>query len=249
MWYNIDNVEVLMVIQMKKLLVFILIISMLSSVTAFADDEEFTSVSDGASMLSEATERYIYTQNKILSDKAGARVIIATATDSGELSITEYADKLYDEMGIGHIGRKNSVFILLCRDENDYCIKVSDGISAALTDSYAQSCLAECMEKDFAKENYDKAVIKTYNRLASWYAKQYDIKLSLTEDMSDYKNMIKTEKERKLLKNVIIISLVVIVVVGGLYALIHFRRKKRMKDLLRKRQERRRRYTLSLRGK
>jgi uncharacterized membrane protein YgcG len=68
---------------MKKLLVFILIISMLSSVTAFADDEEFTSVSDGASILSEATERYIYTQNKILSDKAGARVIIATATDSG----------------------------------------------------------------------------------------------------------------------------------------------------------------------
>ena len=83
-----------MVIQMKKLFVFILIISMLSSVTAFADDEEFTSVSDGASMLSEATERYIYTQNKILDKKSGARIIIVTATDSGELTITEYADKL-----------------------------------------------------------------------------------------------------------------------------------------------------------
>ena len=87
-----------MVIQMKKLFVFILIISLLSSVTAFADDEEFTSVSDGASMLSEATERYIYTQNKILDKKSGARIIIVTATDSGELTITEYADKLYEEL-------------------------------------------------------------------------------------------------------------------------------------------------------
>lgn len=234
---------------MKKLFVFILIISMLSSVTAFADDEEFTSVSDGASMLSEATERYIYTQNKILDKKSGARIIIVTATDSGELTITEYADKLYEEMGIGAIGRKNSILILLCRDEKDYCIKISEGISAALTESYAQICLAECMEKDFAKENYDNAVIKTYNRFAAWYAKQYGIKLSLTEDMSDYKNMIKTEKERKLLKTVLILAAVIVVLVGILYVIIYFRRKKRMKELHRKRQERRRRYTLSLRGK
>ena len=233
---------------MKKLFVFILIMSMLSSL-AFAKEEEFTSVSDMASMLSEEAERYIYTQNKILDKKAGARIIVASAYESGELSLTEYADRLYDEMGLDYIGRKNSILVVLCRDEKDYCIRLSDGISAALTESYAQKCLVECMEKDFDKGKYDKAVIKTFNRLASWYSEQYGIKLNLTEDMSDYKSIIKTEKEQKLLRNSLIITVVTVAAVGGLYAFVYFRRKKRMKNLLRKRQERRRRYTMSLRGK
>lgn len=238
-----------MVIPMKKLFLFILIVSLVSSVGVSAREEEFLSVSDAASMLSEETERYIYTQNKILSEKTGARIIIATAPETGELTVTEYAGKLFDEMGIKSIGRNNSTLILLCKEENEYCIKLSDGISAALTESYAQSCLSRFMEDDFAKENYDDAVLKTFNEFASWYAKQYAVKLSLTEDMSDYKSIIKTEKERKLLKNILITLAIVLAAVGALYTFIHIRRRKRMQRLLKKRQERRRRYAQSLHGK
>ncbi len=238
-----------MVIPMKKLFLFILIISLVSSVNVSAREEEFLSVWDAGSMLSEEAERYIYTQNKILSEKTGARIIIATAIETGELNVTDYAEKLFDEMEIKSIGRNNSILILLCKEEKEYCIKLSDGISAALTESYAQSCLSQFMEEDFAKGNYDDAVIKTFNEFANWYAKQYAVKLSLTEDMSDYKSIIKTEKERKLLKNVLITVGTVLAAGGALYALIHFRRKKRMQRLLKKRQERRRRYAQSLHGK
>ena len=238
-----------MVIPMKKIFLFILIISLVSSVSVSAREEEFLSVWDGGSMLSEEAERYIYTQNKIISEKTGARIIIATTLETGELTVTGYAQKLFDDMGIKSIGRNNSILILLCKEEKEYCIKLSDGISAALTEGYAQSCLSQFMEDDFAKENYDDAVLKTFNEFANWYAKQYAVKLSLTEDMSDYKSIIKTEKERKLLKTVLITLGVILATGGALYALIHIRRKKRMQRLLKKRQERRRRYAQSLHGR
>ena len=238
-----------MVIPMKKTFIFILIVSILFAIPAKAREEEYISVSDGALVISEEVERYIYTQNKELEEKTGARIIFATISDSGENSVTDYADLLYKELGIGSIGRRNSVFVLLCMEENEYCIKLSDGISAALTESQAQKMLVKYMEKDFAKSDYDDAVLKTYNHLASWYEEEYDINLSLTEDLSDYKSMVKTEKERKLLKNIIITSLAVIAAGGALYALVRYRRKKRMQNLLKKRQERRRRYAQSLRGK
>ncbi len=234
---------------MKRIFIFVLIISILTSMPALAKEEEFLSVSDGAGMLSEVTERYIYTQNKILSDKTGARIIIATAPESGELSVTEYAQNLYDELGVNRIGRNNCIFIFMCETEKDYCLKVSDGISAALTEAYAQSCLVDFMETDFEKGNYDKAVIKTFNAFALWYADKYRMELELTEDMSDYRNIIKTEKERKLLRTVLITAAAVVAFVIAVGALIRFRRKKREERLLRKRQERRRRYAQSLHGK
>lgn len=238
-----------MVIPMKKLFLFILIISLVSSASVCAREEEFLSVWDEGSMLSEEAERYIYTQNKILSEHTGARIIIATTAETGELSVTEYGQKLFDDMDIKSLGRNNSILILLCKEEKEYCIKLSDGISAALTDSYAHKCLSQFMEEDFAKGSYDAAVLKTFNEFANWYARQYAVKLSLTEDMSDYKSILKTEKERKLLKNILITFGVILACCGALYTFIRIRRKKRMQRLLKKRQERRRRYAQSLHGK
>ncbi len=234
---------------MKKLFAIVLIIIALISTLAQAKETEFLSVWDSADMLRDETERYIYTQNRILSEKTGARIIIATALSSGELSLSQYADNLYAELGVKSIGRGNSIFILLCRDEADYCIKVSDALLGVLSHSDAHLYLVENMEKDFAKGDYDSASIKTYNALADWYKEKYHIDLSLTEDMTDYENIVKTERERELLRTILIAVAVVLVSFGLAYALIRYRRQKRMRRLLEKRQERRRRYAQALMSK
>ena len=137
---------------MKKIIAFILIIFIHTSGVALAKGtDEFLSVADGAQMLSEATERYIYTQNRALSKKTEARIIFATVESTGDLDTYACAAEMYDSLGVSHIGRNNSIFVLLCKEEKDYAIIVSDGINAALTDSKAQRYLAGYLEPDFDK--------------------------------------------------------------------------------------------------
>ncbi len=233
---------------MRKLILIVMVIFSLLTVNTYAKKtEEFTSTIDYANIISDSTERYIFTQNKTLFKKTNARVIFATASDTREMSAYDYAKELYDNLGIKKIGRNNSIFILLCPDEKDYCLIVSDGISATLTEAYAQKCLVEYMEKDFEKGNYDDAVIKTFNAFAQWYQDEYRTELDLTEDMGDYDDIIKNEKRIEKIKNIVVISTSAIVVIV-LFALIgRYRRRKKEEKLLKKRQERRRRYRQSLR--
>lgn len=234
---------------MKKLLSILVIFVFAFSIVVQAASDTFLSVADEASVLSESTERYIYTQNRALSKATQARIIVAAVPTSGELSTYEYAQNMYKELGIDGIGRNNSVFILLCMDEKDYCHIVSEGISASLTDETAQKFLVDFLEKDFDKGKYDDAVIKTFNAFAGWYENEYNTKLELTEDMTDYDTMIQREKKMQKLRKILITLAVVVFVAGFVFALVYFRRKKRMKNLLKKRQERRRRYAQSLHGK
>lgn len=234
---------------MKKIVIMFLLIFSVVTVNTYAKKtEEFISTLDYAGIISDSAERYIYTQNKTLFKKTNARVVFATAEDTGEISAYDYAKELYDSLGIKNIGRNNSVFVFLCPGEKDYCIIVSDGISATLTESYAQKYLVKYMEKDFDKGNYDDAVIKTFNAFAQWYQEQYRTELDLTEDMGDYDDIIKNEKRMETIRKVVIIFAIVIAFVALCIFTGRRRRRKKEEKLLKKRQERRRRYSQSLRG-
>lgn len=225
---------------MKKLINFLLILIMLF-IPADAKDE-FLSVYDEGALLSAPVEKYILTKNKLIFDKTEGRVVVATAISTGELSVTEYATKLYDELSVASLGRKNSVFLFICEESKDYHIIISESISAVLTGSMAQSFLADNMEEDFAKGDYDKAVIKTFNALADWYAEKYAFDADLTEDMSAYQDIIRIEKEEKQLKTILIVILVICTLAGSMWIAIWIRRKKRLTKLQKRRQERRKRY-------
>ena len=225
---------------MKKVICLVAVFILLFS-TAYAD-EEFLSVYDEGDIISAPVEKYILTQNRQLSEDTEARIIIATDKTTGELSVAEYARKLYDELEVGAIGRKNSIFIFMCESAEDYHIIISPGISAALTEEKSQEILINCMEEDFGKGNFDDAVIKTFNGFALWYADKYDVKLSITEDMSEYRDIIRTENNERTLKTILIVVLVVLILVSILWTVVYIRRKRRMDQLRKKRQERRKRY-------
>lgn len=228
---------------MKKLItLFIIFIFVFSLPVSAKKADDFLSVVDTAGVLSEETERYIYTQNELLGEKTGARIIFFTAEDTGELNVSEYASKCFEELGVSKIGRNNSVFIFMCTGDRDYNLIVSKGISAALTDSYAQKCLVEYMEPDFEKGDYNKAVVRCFNAFGDWYSDTYSIDMEFTEDMSKYKSIIKTEKQKKKIRTAVKVIFWIALVVSVLYIIIRYRRKKRMEKLRKKRQERRKRY-------
>ena len=225
---------------MKKLFVLLLMLTMIFA-CAYAEDE-FVSVADGADMISPAVEKYVLLQNRILSEETGARIIFATAEDTGELSTIEYARKMYEEMNVAAIGRKNCVFVFLNENARDYNVIVSSGISGALTDVYAQECLVQYMEEDFDKGDYDASVVKTFNAFGNWYMEKYGVKLKLTENMTGYNDIINNEKKEKELKIILIVVIGVSVATIIIWCIVYLRRKNRMEKLRKKRQERRKRY-------
>lgn len=230
-------------IVLKRIIAFFIIFIFLFSMPVSAKKtDDFLSVIDSAGILSEETERYIYTQNKQLSEETGARIIFLTAEDTDELSVNEYASKSFDDLGIKKLGRSNSVFVFICTGDRDYSLIVSPGINASLTDSYAQKCLVEYLEPDFEKGDYDKAVVRCFNAFGNWYSDTYSIDMEFTEDMTEYKSIIKTEKKQRKIRTIFKVIFWVALTVSLLYALIRYRREKRMKKLRQKRQERRKRY-------
>ena len=103
---------------MKRIFSIILAFVLMFS-TVYAE-EDFLSVYDGGKIISPAVEKYILTQNILLSEETEARIIVATDSATGELTVTEYARKLYEDLGVGYIGRKNTIFLFLCEPADDY---------------------------------------------------------------------------------------------------------------------------------
>jgi len=228
---------------MKKFL-NILILFLFLFTTAYAEEvPEIISVHDNAGILSSTTEKYIFTQNEELSKVSGAKIVFYTCDVEDEYTVVEHANIIFQEWGIGKIGRSNSVFVLMCPQKSDYTVIVADGISAALTKMQANEYLSEYMEPSFASKDYDKAAVKTYNAFASWYNDNYNkLELDLTEDLSEYEALVDYEEKISRRKTIGITVLIILVVAGALYAFIYIRRKMRMDKLRKRHLERKRRY-------
>ncbi len=233
---------------MKKL---ILLITLMLSIpcNGFAAAAVHAADADKASVISEAAERYIDTKNAELSKKCGASIIIATVKSTGELSMSEYAQSLSKAYRLNSGEKSNSVLILFCIEKKDYTVIVADGISASLTAKEAEKFLAEYAEKDFAKKNYTKSAIKTYNGIASWYNENYtNLKISLSDDISEYEAAVENEHiqehrhalNRKIILTVTIITLLVI--------LLYTKRRMRLIKARKKRNERKLRYMRGIRN-
>lgn len=208
-----------------------------------AEKEQFVSVADNAGVLTAAVEKYINTQNKMLSEKCGAKIVFVTANSSGELSLNEYADAVAAEWGINSGENPNSVLVVYCPAEHDYTAVASDAISRALTNVYLEKCLINYTEADFDAKNYSAAAVKTFNAIAGWYAEHYNgVELSLTEDMTDYESMVSSEEEAQHRKKVSRRVIVTSSVIFGITLALYIRRRLRILRFQKKRRERRMHY-------
>lgn len=228
--------------QMKKLFIAAAILLTLT-ISAAADSDAPSYVTDDAGVLSEGSERYMNTLSATLKKACGGAVYVVTKHDSGDMTANQYAEKLYKEMSVDSSGRSNSVLIYVSIADKDYSIQTSDGISASLTGEYVQKCLFEHMEPDFSKKKYNAAVVKTYNSIAKWYNDSYsNVELKLTDDMQQYDDIVSSEHEQAQRRRTNRTLTVVTVIIVSAVALLYTRRKIRLKKLREKRKKRRLRY-------
>lgn len=140
-------------------------------------------VVDDANVLSSSTVQTITDLNAQLeSSCSGAQIGVLTVDYTGSCTTEEYALQAANAWGIGSSTGNNGVLILLVMEtqqyaDGDYYIATGDGFRNTTLKSQA-SALAQTMEDDFVRQDYDDAVTTCARNVAQTIADIYGVSLS-----------------------------------------------------------------------
>lgn len=140
-------------------------------------------VVDGAGVLSSSTVQTITDLNAQLeSSCSGAQIGVLTVDYTGNLTTEDYALQAFNTWGIGSSSENNGVLILLVMEsqeyeDGDYYLTYGDGFRNTTLESQA-SALAQTMEDDFVRQDYDDAVTTCAQNVAQTVADIYGVSLS-----------------------------------------------------------------------
>ena len=140
-------------------------------------------VVDGAGVLSSSTVQTITELNAQLeSSCSGAQIGVLTVEYTGNDSTEDYATQAFNAWGIGSSSNNNGVLILLVMEsaqyaDGDYYLTYGDGFRNTTLESQA-SALAQTMEDDFVRQDYDDAVTTCAQNVAQTIADIYGVSLS-----------------------------------------------------------------------
>ena len=140
-------------------------------------------VVDDANVLSSSTVQTITDLNAQLeSSCSGAQIGVLTVDYTGNLTTEDYALQAFNTWGIGSSSENNGVLILLVMEsqeyeDGDYYLTYGDGFRNTTLESQA-SALAQTMEDDFVRQDYDDAVTTCAQNVAQTIADIYGVSLS-----------------------------------------------------------------------
>ena len=140
-------------------------------------------VVDDANVLSSSTVQTITDLNAQLeSSCSGAQIGVLTVDYTGNLTTEDYALQAFNTWDIGSSSENNGVLILLVMEsqeyeDGDYYLTYGDGFRNTTLESQA-SALAQTMEDDFVRQDYDDAVTTCARNVAQTIADIYGVSLS-----------------------------------------------------------------------
>lgn len=140
-------------------------------------------VVDDANILSDSTTQTIVDlNNQLQSSCNGAQIGVLTVDYTGNYSTEDYATQAFNAWGIGSASENNGVLILLVMEsqeyeDGDYYLTYGDGFRNTTLESQA-SALAQTMEDDFVRQDYDDAVTTCVRNVAQTIADIYGVSLS-----------------------------------------------------------------------
>jgi uncharacterized protein len=95
-----------------------------------------------------------------------AEIALVTVRALDGRSIEEYANRLFQEWGIGKKGRDNGVLILVARDDREIRIEVGYGLEGVLPDGLAGAIIRETFVPRFRDGQYREGLVEGTTRVA-----------------------------------------------------------------------------------
>ena len=177
------------IVRKLSALLLVFVVSAAALCPAFATSASLPSlpsgqcVVDDANVLSSSTVQTITDLNAQLeSSCSGAQIGVLTVDYTGNLTTEDYALQAFNTWGIGSASENNGVLILLVMEsqeyeDGDYYLTYGDGFRNTTLESQA-SALAQTMEDDFVRQDYDDAVTTCARNVAQTIADIYGVSLS-----------------------------------------------------------------------
>jgi uncharacterized protein len=111
-------------------------------------------VSDFANVIDPATEAEIDRQLDQLEQKTSSEIAVATIVSLGDMSVEEYANRLYKQWGIGQAKQDNGVLILVAPNDREMRIEVGYGLEGVLPDGLAGEIIRDEFTPRFRDGDY-----------------------------------------------------------------------------------------------
>ncbi len=160
-------------------LLFVLIICLSTTASAFATDtttdgfsDEYYRVLDMADLLTESEETTLIEKLDEISIRQSMDVVVATTDDLEGFSVVEYADLLYEECNFGYGDANDGLLLLISMQDRDWHISTTGFAITAFTDAGIQY-IGKKMKPDLSAGNYASA-FDTYATLCDEFITQAD---------------------------------------------------------------------------
>lgn len=132
---------------------------------------------DQARMVSKEEESFLNGYLKELARKTEAKLFVITVRCPSNMSLEEYAGKVFDEWGLEKLSTlstyENAVLVF-DKKTKDVAIKVTSRLSDALSDKRFQAIRHNCFDPNLTDKNYSEAVEDTSFAVLYSIAGEYD---------------------------------------------------------------------------
>ena len=113
-----------------------------------------------------------------LKTKTGVEITVVTLQTVGDMSIEEYASRLFEEWGIGGRGKDNGLLFLLAMDERKIRIEVGYGIEGVIPDITSNRIQETYILPDFRSGNFGSGFYKGMVAAAGIIAEDAGVRLT-----------------------------------------------------------------------
>jgi uncharacterized protein len=122
-------------------------------------------VSDFAGVLDEETTRALTTQLRALERDTTTEIAVVTTNSLDDLSLEDYAVRLFKEWGIGQKGANNGILVLIVPSTHDMRIEVGYGLEGDVPDGLAGAIVRTNFMPKFRTGDYAGGVREGVARL------------------------------------------------------------------------------------
>lgn len=147
-------------------------------------------VNDFAGILKVETTTALNQQLAQFSNDTGNEISVVTIVTYGlDETIETYAEKLFQEWGIGKEQEDNGLLLLIAHDDREMRIEVGYGLEPIITDIESGRVVREVLIPAFKNANYDEGIIQAVN-IITGLIKEEDISYQSSSKITNWSDFL-----------------------------------------------------------
>lgn len=135
-------------------------------------------VNDLANAIDTETENYIIDSNVALKAKTGGQIVVMTVESLEGEDIETYANKIFNQYGIGDKDKDNGTLILLSTGDRKSRIELGDRTAEFITSGASGRIQDQYMIPYFKNDNWNEGLRKGFDGVLAYYQNHYELEIS-----------------------------------------------------------------------